>query len=181
LTDPAPVSIATSRLDLVPLTRALAAAERAGPLSLGGALEALVPPDWPPEYYELDDLDRMERLLRDDGNAGWTLFYLIERSPRRTLVGVAGSGGRPTPQGVVEIGYGVVPAFRRRGIATEAVTALVEFAFHDLAVTAVAAETFPHLEGSIGVLRRAGFERLPDPGRNGTIRFQCSRSPAAAR
>jgi ribosomal-protein-alanine N-acetyltransferase len=168
--------LSTLRLDLVPLTPALAAAERAGTEALATALEAPIPSDWPPQFYEPDDLDRMERLLQDERNSGWTLYYLIQRAPTRAVVGVAGFSGRPSAEGLVEIGYGVVPAFRRLGFASEAVTALLEFAFRDTRVRTVQAETFPHLVGSIGVLRRTGFQPASGTGRGreGALRFHRS-------
>jgi RimJ/RimL family protein N-acetyltransferase len=59
---------------------------------------------------------------------------------------------------VVEIGYSVVPSWQRRGLATEASGALIEAAW-DHGAQVVIAHTFAHLEPSIGVLRKLGFER----------------------
>lgn len=172
--------LATPNLDLVPLTLALAAAERAGAEALAEALHATVPAGWPPQYYEADDLERMEGLLHDERNAGWTLYYMIRRTPERAAVGVVGFNGRPKLEGTVEIGYGVIPAYRRRGFATEAVAALLDFAYQDPSVSAVVAETFPHLPASIGVLLRTGFRLMPGAGRGGALRYRHTRSPVAA-
>lgn len=158
------------------MTLALAAAERAGAPTLEAAVGAHVAPDWPPEFYEADDLDRMERLVRDPANAGWALYYLIQRAPPRTLVGVAGYAGHPTTDRAVEIGYSLIPSARRRGLATEAVTALLDHAFADPSVETVVAETLPELTASIGVLVRNGFRLAPQPGRGGALRYELSRA-----
>jgi RimJ/RimL family protein N-acetyltransferase len=63
----------------------------------------------------------------------------------------------PPRDGVVEIGYSMVPSFQRRGLATEASRALIEAAWGH-GVATVLAHTFAHLEPSLGVLRKLGFE-----------------------
>lgn len=171
--------IATTRLDLVPMTPALADAERAGVAGLSAALGVAAPGDWPPEYYDADDLERHARLLQDPTNAGWGLYYVVLRASQGSLVGVVGFGGRPAADGVVEIGYGVLPAFRRKGIATEAVVALITRAFDEPSVQRIIAETFPHLPASIGVLKRTGFVLAGQPGRTGVLRYELTRDSAA--
>jgi RimJ/RimL family protein N-acetyltransferase len=172
--------LTTRRLDLVPMTLALADAERSGTTSLSVALRAAVPPDWPPDFYDDDDLDRMRRLLADPANGGWVLYYVIHREPARTLVGVAGFSGRPSDDRVVEMGYSLMPSHHGRGIATEAVRELLRFAFGDASVERVVAETFPHLPSSIGVLMRNGFRLAVEAGRSGALRYALDRSSFAA-
>ena len=49
---------------------------------------------------------------------------------------------KQTPKdGIVEIGYGVAPSRRKRGYATSAVAAILDFARNDPAVSAVTAAT----------------------------------------
>ena len=99
----------------------------------------------------------------------------------RALVGVAGYSGRPTDQGVVELGYSVVPpAHRRQGLATEAVAALLDHAFQHPSVHLVVAETFPHLSSSIGVLLRNHFHLGGEPGRGGALRYELPRTTPTA-
>ena len=61
--------------------------------------------------------------------------------------------------GVVEIGYAVAPARRRRGIATQAVRELVEILVA-CGVTQVLAETGQENVASAQVLRKVGFDRV---------------------
>jgi RimJ/RimL family protein N-acetyltransferase len=158
------------------MTLALAEAERVGAPALAAALGVPAPLAWPPDFYDADDLERMKGLLRDPANDGWALYYLIQRGPPRLLVGVAGYGGRPTAAGVVEIGYGVLPAHRRLRFATEAVAALVAHAFAEPSVHMVIAETFPQLAGSIGVLERNHFRLGAAPGHRAALRYELRRS-----
>jgi RimJ/RimL family protein N-acetyltransferase len=166
----------TRRLYLVPMTPTLTDAERAGTTSLSVALRAEVPAEWPPELYDVDDLERMRRLLDDPANQGWTLYYLVFRGPAHRLVGVAGFSGQPSIDHVVEIGYSLLRSEQRQGLATEAVGALLQFAFREPRVNAVLAETLPHLPASIGVLMRHGFRLSDQPGRGGTLRYSLPRA-----
>ena len=168
----AAASLSSARLFLVPLTTALVKAEQAGSTSLAKLLGTVAPSSWPPELYEPDDLKRMERLLQDPQNHGWTLYYLLTQGDPVRLVGVAGFGGAPTAEGVVDLGYSVLPEFRRQGLATEAVEALITFAVADPRVRAIAAETYPALTASIGVLRKSGFRLVPSRPGSDTVRYE---------
>jgi [ribosomal protein S5]-alanine N-acetyltransferase len=72
---------------------------------------------------------------------------------------IVGSGGfKSEPQaGKIQIGYGVAPACRGRGYATDGVTLLIEEAFSSGQVTAVLAETLLSNGASKRVLEKAGF------------------------
>lgn len=76
------------------------------------------------------------------------------------------------PSGVVEIGYGIVGEFQRRGYATEAAAGLVGWAHAHPEVRMVAAHTLPELTASIRVLEKNGFVRRGIPAEEGAIRFE---------
>lgn len=59
--------------------------------------------------------------------------------------------------GVSEIGYGILPQYQGKGYATEAVTAVLAWAFKHPEVTAIEAETVPDNSASIRVLTKCGF------------------------
>ena len=75
----------------------------------------------------------------------------------------------------MEIGYSVVESYQRRGLGSEAAAALVGRAFEDLSVRRVLAETFPHLTGSIGVLRKVGFHKIGEGSEPNAILFEITR------
>jgi len=73
-------------------------------------------------------LDKMAHVPRQD-HPWWTYWLAIERSSGRA-VGMLGFKGLSEDKDV-EIGYGIAPAFRSRGFATEAAARLIEWAFSD--------------------------------------------------
>jgi ribosomal-protein-alanine N-acetyltransferase len=83
------------------------------------------------------------------------------------LVGCGGWKGAPV-DGVVELGYAVAPARRRRGVATSAVRDLLSRA-QDTGLRVVTAHTLAQDSASTAVLRRCGFKHVaefvhPDDG-----------------
>lgn len=171
-------TLETVRLRLVAATRALVESELDDPLRLARNIGADLPQDWPPEHHNSTTLQFTRTALDDPGAAGWWLHYLVLiDAPRPALVGVAGYKGPPT-NGVAEVGYSVVPSRRRQGIATEACQALVEGAWQRGA-SVVVAETHPHLEPSIRVLRKLGFTPAP-PREPGVLAFSLTRPTGLA-
>ena len=169
------IQLTTPRLTIVPASATLLEMELASPQHLGEALEAHVPEGWPPgEYDEPAIRWFLGRLAAQPDAAHWFAWYvLLNEDPGALphLVAASGYKGPPDPGGEVEIGYSVVPAYGRRGIATEIVGALVAHAFTDPRVTRVIAHTFPLNAGSIRVLEKNGF-LLEGPGQEeGTIRY----------
>lgn len=58
-----------------------------------------------------------------------------------------------------EIGFSFDPVYQKKGYATEAVTALLEFAFDELRLHRVHATTDPRNTNSMGLLERLGFRK----------------------
>jgi ribosomal-protein-alanine N-acetyltransferase len=97
----------------------------------------------------------------------WT--YLFIHSADNALVGLGGFRGEADAQGTVEIGYSIAPAYRLRGLATEAARGMIDYAFSHPHVTEVIAHTLPEGNASTRVLqkvgmKRAGIDHDPDEG-----------------
>jgi [ribosomal protein S5]-alanine N-acetyltransferase len=106
-------------------------------------------------------LPRLRRALALRPDSEWaTVFFVLEEP--RVLVGMGGYKDEPTAEGVVEIGYAIAPAYRGRGLATQAARALVERAFADREVAAVDAHTLGFPSASTRVLEKIGFERIAE-------------------
>lgn len=70
--------------------------------------------------------------------------------------------------GTAEIGYGISEEYQNNGYATEAVKAILEWAFSHPEVTAVEAETDPDNTASIRVLEKCGFKPNGKIGEEGS-------------
>ena len=88
----------------------------------------------------------------------------------RTLVGDLGFKGRPDDEGTVEIGYSVLPAYRRQGFAWEAVRALVKWGLAQQEVRRIVAECSADNGPSIRVLEKAGLRLAQAEG--GLLRWE---------
>jgi ribosomal-protein-alanine N-acetyltransferase len=154
------------RVNLVDGTLALLTAALAGPTALAALLNASVAEDWAgfPEALPVLCSSYQEN---PDGQKWGSLFFL--EPTVRTLIGFGGFKGPPSPEGVVEVGYAIAPAFRGQGLATDAVAQMVQRAFEDAAVQAVDAHTLGHVNASTRVLEKSRFVKIaeltdPDEG-----------------
>lgn len=168
-------SLYTTRLELRPGTATVLRAELAGHPELARALDAQIPPDWPPDLYDTDAVRYTLASIGHQEDGGVFGFYYVLLRPdadptthAAMLVGVGGFKGAPDPAvGQVELGYGIAASYQRRGFASEAVEAWVRRAFKEPVVRAVVAQTLDTLVPSIGVLEKTGFRFVgagEDPG-----------------
>ena len=96
------------------------------------------------------------RLAKDEHVIFVTVWAVIERNLNRTVGDIAFKGP-PNERGEIDIGYGTYPEFRNRGVMTEAVTAMLDWARARADVRAVTAQSKPDNFASIAVLRKTGF------------------------
>ena len=75
------------------------------------------------------------------------------------MIGTIGFHAPPDEAGRVEIGYRVEAAFRRRGIATECVEALLAWA-ESQGVHRFRASVSPGNDASLAIIRAFGFRRV---------------------
>ncbi len=68
-----------------------------------------------------------------------------------------------------EIGYGIAESYRGHDYATEAVTAVTEWALEQKAVCSVIAEVEEENTASVRVLEKSGFVRTDEAGEEGPI------------
>lgn len=120
------------------------------------ALDAVIPSRWRATRFK-DFLPLyLRQLERQLDEPGWGIWLIVHRQCR-SLVGDVGFGGPPDERGEVEIAFTVMDRFRGRGYASEAVTALAEWALGQARVEAVVASCDPLNVASRHVLTRAGF------------------------
>jgi [ribosomal protein S5]-alanine N-acetyltransferase len=172
--DPMSISIQlkTPRLTLLGADDLILNAAIAGRKTLQAALGVDVPNEWPPEHLDSHALEwvrnALEKLPRD---TPWRMYLIVLDACPRTLIGTCGFKGPPDANGEVEIGYSVLPEYQRRGYASEASTALINVAFSHGAVS-VAAETYPGLVASLGVMHKCGMRPAGRGAEEGVVRYR---------
>lgn len=146
------------RLPLVE-SRALLRGERCGPAELG----------WHPEYPMDHTLIAIAMLIQAHEAHGWDGrqvpdWWIHQIVTNHEVVGDCGFHGPASDDrpAMVEIGYDVVPGWRRRGVATRACALLLEQAWRDGADVVTAETDLDHL-ASQKVLLHNGFVAL-EPG-----------------
>ncbi|MEI9950201.1 MAG: GNAT family N-acetyltransferase [Pseudomonadota bacterium] len=147
------------RLNLVDGTHALLTAAVAGPKSLEALLGASVVDGWAGFPEALPVLQALYE--ESPGVHAWGSLFFIEPQVR-ALVGFGGFKGPPSSAGVVEVGYAIAPAFWGQGLATDAVTQMVQRAFADPTVRSVDAHTLGQANSSTRVLEKSGFQRIAE-------------------
>ncbi len=121
------------------------------------------------DYQDLPDVDREQflryvaarppRLVRGAvGRFEWLAYVSVSPSP----VGWVSLRIAESSRSTAEIGYSIVRAHRERGLATEAVAALVAEAFSSAGLRRIRAYCLPENRASRAVLMRNGFQ---DEGR----------------
>ena len=88
----------------------------------------------------------------------WYTYWLMVIRDMPFGAGMAGFKGLPDDLGQVEIGYGIDSEYEGKGYTTEAVRALVAWAFEQPACQAVIAETNRENIASHRVLEKGGFQ-----------------------
>ena len=101
---------------------------------------------------------RAEQLLEHPEDEPWVTGIIWDEE-LGVAIGKAGFHGSPDEDGMVEVGYEVDPAYRRRGYARAALQAMLDRAVADPAVRVLRASISPDNEPSLNLVASFGFER----------------------
>lgn len=168
----------SDRLRLIAATTAMLDAEDVSSRALASLLRLQEPQEWPPEHNGPETRAWVRGMISEHlADPDWFTWYVITID-KPALIGIAGYKGPPAQEGHVEVGYSVLPAFQRRGLATEATRLLCNRAFADPRVSRVIAHTLPSLPASQRVLDKVGFVKtaeLQDPDEGAVWRYELSR------
>jgi [ribosomal protein S5]-alanine N-acetyltransferase len=149
--------IETNNLQLIPVERIHIKAFLSSKSELAKLLQVTVPNNWPhfPHAFSLPD-DESLPLAN-----GWNGYFFIHPQ-EAVLVGNGGFKGEPNESGIVEIGYEIAAEYWNRGLATEAVQGLIDYAFDREEVRAVNAHTLGETNASNRVLQKVGMRFVSD-------------------
>jgi len=140
-------SLHTRRLRLEPVTPGIAAAAAMGRAALEARIGAQAPSDWRGAYV----FDR-NSVAVDDPAVRYVLA--IHEHDRRVIGEVRFDRISP---GVYEIGYGVIPSYRRQGYALEATGRVLRWLDEDVGAETIVAGCRMDNLASVRTLRRLGF------------------------
>ena len=149
-------ALVTEHLRLVPITFEIADATLNDRKRLRHLIGSRVADEWPnPDFATALPFIRTDTRK----NASFSKWCrAIVHSDDNLVIGDAGFKSLPTEFGSVEIGYGIVPTYRNRGFAFEAVSALVDWAFEHEEVREITAECLEDNKASRRVLEKLAME-----------------------
>jgi ribosomal-protein-alanine N-acetyltransferase len=99
---------------------------------------------------------RSEQIRESPGDAPWVTRFIIDAAVT-VPVGAAGFHGPPDADGMVEVGYRVDPANRRKGYASRALETLLAVARDHPHVRTVRATVSPDNTASLALIAAYGF------------------------
>lgn len=102
---------------------------------------------------------RLNQIGTDPSSAPW-LVRAVVALPDQIVVGHAGFHGPPDDNGMVEIGYSIVPEFQRRGYGRAAARELIRHASEHPGVRVVRASISPDNAASLALIRSLGFTHV---------------------
>jgi [ribosomal protein S5]-alanine N-acetyltransferase len=163
-------SIETARMYLHPLTYEQLKLY----LQNDGSLEKELGIDWHPREIHPELIESLLNTLLPGVNENrnfhfFTLWTMISKE-FNCMIGDLCFKGEPCENGSVEIGYGIYPAYERKGYITEAVKVLCLWALNQKYVRSVRAETLPGNIASQRVLQKNGFVLMGTE--NGYMKWQ---------
>jgi ribosomal-protein-alanine N-acetyltransferase len=146
-------TLETNRLKLIPFSLDLMKAAMTDKAKLGEMLGVGVPDSWPGS----DLAEALPIFVKniDPSNPVWD--WLIIHKADRVLIGDVGFMGGPDEEGVVEIGYSIVPEYRNQGYATEMASSLIQWALQRQEIKMIIAKTLKDNIASIKVLVKIGM------------------------
>lgn len=153
--------IRTERVDLVSMSLPFMQALVAGDLDAAAReMGAALPPGMRENLAHFLGY-RIPALEADPASQPWLGRAIVATHPdgRREVIGTIGFHAPPDETGRVEIGYRVEAAFRRRGIATECIRALLAWA-QAQGVHRFRASVAPGNAASLAIIRSFGFEQV---------------------
>ncbi|MEG4805327.1 GNAT family N-acetyltransferase [Microcoleus sp. ARI1-B5] len=152
--------IKTNNLQLLPVKRIHIEAFLSNKSELAKLLQVTVPDSWPhfPQAFSLPSDESRES---NPPPTEWNGYFFIHPQ-KSVLVGNGGFKGKPNESGLVEIGYEIATEYWNRGLATEAVQGLIDYAFGREEVRAVNAHTLGQTNASNRVLQKVGMRFMSE-------------------
>lgn len=154
-----PLIVESERLRLIPCTEQVARAATSRRRQAEALLALRVHADWPGPDVRSYLPHYARQLSVDPSRLGWGIWLIVQRA-ERMVIGDVGFKGKPDSTGTVDLGYGLVPAYRRRGYGYEAAATLRDWAFTQPNVRRMTADCLPDNIGSARILQKLGMKQI---------------------
>ena len=152
----------TRRLRLIPFSLDLKKAAIHDKARLIEMLGVSIPEQWP----DPDLAEALPSFVENMENAptypvwDWLAIHRLDQA----VIGDIGFVGGPDQDGVVEVGYSIVPEYRKQGYATEMARSLIEWAIQEKSIKGITAACLNDNIGSIKVLEKIGMRQVEPDG-----------------
>jgi [ribosomal protein S5]-alanine N-acetyltransferase len=148
----------TARLRIIPLTKEQLANYVLTDYSLENSLNTKsIPRSVPAFLVDVINSKIMPSVVDANKNALYFTFWTVIDTQENVMVADLCFKGPPNEKGEIEIGYGTYPAFEGKGFMTEAVGAMLIWAFAQSNVQVVTAQTDPANIASQKILAKNNF------------------------
>jgi [ribosomal protein S5]-alanine N-acetyltransferase len=152
------MNIQTQRLRIIPLTKEQLVNYSIPDYSLENSLNVNLISRIVPEFLANVIKNKILPSVSDTSkNSLYYTFWTSILKQENIMVGDLCFKGEPNENGEIEIGYGTYPAFEGKGYMTEAVGAMIKWAFAQPNVQAVTAQTDPSNIASQKILEKNNF------------------------
>jgi ribosomal-protein-alanine N-acetyltransferase len=112
-----------------------------------------------PPIHTLDEATAFIGEVREELRAGEGIVWAVALVDEETVVGLVGFHEWDRYHRRAEVGYGLARTYWGRGIASEALRAILRFGFDEMELNRVFARTIADNHASVRLLERLGFQR----------------------
>jgi [ribosomal protein S5]-alanine N-acetyltransferase len=152
------MQLQTNRLNIIPLTKEQLVCYTLTDYSLENSLNVKPILRIVPSFLADVINNKIIPAVIDAGkDALYSTFWTIIDSQENVMVADLCFKGQPNENGEIEIGYGTYPAFEGKGFMTEAVGAMLLWAFAQPNIRVVIAQTAPSNIASQKILQKNNF------------------------
>ena len=155
-------TLETKRLQLIPFSLDLKKAAISDRARLVEMLGVNVPEHWPGADLMEALPFFVENMEKAPSEPAWD--WIAIHTSEQAVIGDIGFMGGPDQEGIVEVGYSIVPEYRNQGYATEMARGLIAWALQEKGIKLVIAACLDNNVGSIKVLEKVGMRRLEPDG-----------------
>ncbi|MCG2613490.1 GNAT family N-acetyltransferase [Terrimonas sp. NA20] len=159
-----PFTVETERLRLLPLTLAQLSLIETDFVALEQCLgltpasfELNAPPAFMEEFFEAIRSHTVPSVAANPDDYRWFTQWMLIHKTENCLAGGMGMSGLPDAAGEVSIGYFINRTFENKGLASEALAAILQFIFVHPSVSTAVAYTASIDNASVTVLQKNGF------------------------